>query len=247
VGAVIKVSGRIRLSSGAQVASLLLVSLVIEGGAWGALQPQGIAAALSGVWQGTIGRSPIVACFQPSEPQGNYYYVRFGQSLELSQAGDRADWSENSWQEGSSTGSWHLESMQRNAVRGRWTEAAKHRELPLRLSRVPLNGEDVAQSCRSAAYGRAYYQFVKKSLRKTFVRAGLSFRVVELKERKTVQLLELADPSDKAPGLRLALERIAQSALFGVAECVEPPEIPEKRTTAKRSPECCVRQQPWES
>jgi len=103
-------------------------------------------ADLAGVWQGTLGKTAITACFNASPNSGaSYYYQRFLAPIQLTrdQAGEP-------WVEEGKTGLWQLETPQGDLLTGTWSKAQGAQAIPLRLQRVA--NATTADGCASDAY-----------------------------------------------------------------------------------------------
>ncbi|PMU26409.1 MULTISPECIES: hypothetical protein [unclassified Pseudomonas] len=101
-------------------------------------------ADLGGVWQGTLGKTPITACFNAApNTGGSYYYQRFLTPIQLTQETPDAPWVE----EGNS-GVWQLEMPQGESLKGVWSKTKGSNPLPLALQRVATPPE----GCASDAY-----------------------------------------------------------------------------------------------
>lgn len=103
-------------------------------------------ADLAGVWKGTLGKTPITACFNPSPESGaSYYYQRFLTPIALSQnkAGDP-------WIEEGKTGSWQLQAPQGDSLSGTWSKGEGAKPVALQLERVGTASN--ADGCASDTY-----------------------------------------------------------------------------------------------
>jgi hypothetical protein len=107
--------------------------------------------AWQGVWQGTIGKLPVRACFQKNTPDysfGSYYYLAHKRAIQLVHRND------GSWLEGDdlqrATGRWVLADSSGTTLSGEWRHAGKR--LSIALTRVPLTGDAAGQPCGSDAY-----------------------------------------------------------------------------------------------
>lgn len=100
------------------------------------------AADLAGVWQGTLGKSSITACFNGADGEhGSYYYQRILTPIQLTQATDNAPWVEDG-----NTGFWALQKPQGDSLSGAWSKIKDGKPLPLALKRIGTDG------CGSDAY-----------------------------------------------------------------------------------------------
>lgn len=99
-------------------------------------------ADLAGVWQGTLGKTPITACFNAApDTGGSYYYQRFLAPIQLAQEKAGEPWAEEG-----KTGFWQLDAPQGDTLTGTWSKAAGGTPLPLTLTRASTEG------CGSDAY-----------------------------------------------------------------------------------------------
>jgi len=119
---------------------------------------------VQGVWQGTLGKANIVACFnQPSPTQGsdrsgNYYYTRYKTPIMLAKPNGKSDWSESD-AKGDTTGTWKLNAPQGGKLIGTWTEPKSGKTLPLALTLLEAAGDREHPSCASDAYNLALEEF----------------------------------------------------------------------------------------
>ncbi|MEG1116483.1 MAG: hypothetical protein RSE46_15715, partial [Janthinobacterium sp.] len=101
---------------------------------------------VQGVWQGTLGKANIVACFnQPSSTQGsdrsgNYYYTRYKTPIMLAKPNGKNDWSESDTK-GDTTGTWSLGAPRDGKVTGTWTDPKSGKTLPLALTLLEAAGD----------------------------------------------------------------------------------------------------------
>lgn len=94
------------------------------------------AADLAGVWQGTLGKSAITACFNGADgEQGSYYYQRILTPIQLTQAHNNAP-----WVEAGNTGLWTLGKPQGDTLAGAWSKTTDANSLPLALKRISTEG-----------------------------------------------------------------------------------------------------------
>ncbi|MBV1809875.1 hypothetical protein [Pseudomonas viridiflava] len=100
------------------------------------------AADLAGVWQGTLGKSTVTACFNGADGEhGSYYYQRILKPIQLTQASKNAPWVEEG-----NTGFWALQKPQGDTLSGGWSKTKGGKPLPLSLQRISADG------CGSDAY-----------------------------------------------------------------------------------------------
>ncbi|GIU47341.1 hypothetical protein TUM4438_26270 [Shewanella sairae] len=69
---------------------------------------------LSGIWQGTLGKSKIRVCFN-EYGTGSYYYQRYLTPIRLEQV-------DNHWQEDKQTGFWQFDNVSEHQLIGRWSD-----------------------------------------------------------------------------------------------------------------------------
>lgn len=84
---------------------------------------------LAGVWQGTLGKTAIRACFGRYGTQGNYYYLRYQTPIAL-------NLKNKIWHEAKDTGLWQLSTPVGDSVAGSWSTASGNKTLPLQLHRL---------------------------------------------------------------------------------------------------------------
>jgi len=91
---------------------------------------------LAGVWQGTLGKSAITACFNAApNSNGSYYYQRFVTPIQLTQAQAGEPWTEDR-----KTGFWQLDAPQGDRLSGTWSKVPGGAPLPLALTRISTEG-----------------------------------------------------------------------------------------------------------
>ncbi len=99
-------------------------------------------AELAGVWTGTLGKTPITACFNADpDSNGSYYYQRYLTPIQLIEPEADAP-----WMEADKTGFWQLDTPQGEALSGIWSKTVGGTPLPLTLTRISSEG------CGSDAY-----------------------------------------------------------------------------------------------
>ncbi|WP_128892034.1 hypothetical protein [Erythrobacter sp. HKB08] len=109
-----------------------------------------------GVWEGTIGRYPVVVCLDQrrnGDGQGSYYYLSQLKPIRL-----ESRESIDSWIEGSSyseDGSqdpprWAIASVSHDRIGGSWHQG--ERNLPIALTRIPEGAEESWFACESRNY-----------------------------------------------------------------------------------------------
>lgn len=106
------------------------------------------APALKGVWEGTVGTKPVMACFNADFPSGSYYYKQFLKPIQLTTNGI-----DKNWHEEGATGIWELATPFNGVMGGRWRspKTKVSRAIELRL----VGGADVEKACALRSYNAA--------------------------------------------------------------------------------------------
>lgn len=102
-----------------------------------------MSASLFGVWSGTIGKSPIIACFDPDNNLNlsAYYYPTHLMAITLHGEDDGVTWIELNEHKFKQIGpTWHLKLAQPNRIVGEWTSGTQ--KLPIQLSRLDHDGAE---------------------------------------------------------------------------------------------------------
>lgn len=117
------------------------------------------AAAHDGVWQGTIGALPIIACLETVEGEvdGRYYYLRHLLPIVVrssdTKKGSAPRLIEHAARASQSSAAWTLLPPAGSVMTGAWQSNGK--ALAIKLARVPLKkGEQHDGACNSAAFHR---------------------------------------------------------------------------------------------
>lgn len=103
------------------------------------------AKQLAGVWQGTLGKTQVRACFNEYGDSGSYYYIKYLKPISLKFEDDH-------FQERDDTGRWQI-TLQDGQLEGLWYLAQGDKTLPINLRRV--SAFDNATDCSSEAYNLA--------------------------------------------------------------------------------------------
>ncbi|MFB2661162.1 hypothetical protein [Shewanella mangrovisoli] len=100
------------------------------------------ADELSGIWQGTLGKSSIRVCFN-QYGSGSYYYQRYLTPIQL-------ELQNGIWKEENNTGNWQFDSATAQQLSGHWFKDNSGKSLPIKLERQlsPDNQDD----CGADAY-----------------------------------------------------------------------------------------------
>ncbi len=142
---------------------------------------------LDGVWTGTLGKTPIVACFDHSR-HGTYYYLRLGFDLELEPNAGGHGWSEKSGDE--VTGDWSLDDVKGGVVHGVWKTADGKKQLPLELKRTASLTDT---GCPEPAYESARLEAVVRTSGAETTTSGHAWKPVTF-ARGALKSVELTDP-----------------------------------------------------
>ncbi|GIU25489.1 hypothetical protein L2719_10385 [Shewanella schlegeliana] len=134
----------IRMLPSILVSSLLLLSSIAL--------PVFAANDLSGIWQGTLGKSKIRVCFN-EYGTGSYYYQRYLTPIRLEQV-------DSHWQEENSTGYWQFDNVNEQQLIGLWFNkegfnkepSASDKSLAIMLERQISS--DGINDCSSNAYNQ---------------------------------------------------------------------------------------------
>lgn len=100
------------------------------------------ADELSGIWQGTLGKSSVRVCFN-QYGSGSYYYQRYLTPIQL-------ELQNGIWKEENNTGNWQFDSATAQQLSGHWFKDNSGKSLPIKLERQlsPDNQDD----CSADAY-----------------------------------------------------------------------------------------------
>lgn len=157
---------------------------------------------VQGVWQGTVGKANIVACFnQPSPTQGSdrsgsYYYTRYKKPIMLAKPNGKTLWQELD-AKGNTTGTWSLGAPQGGKLAGTWTEPKSGKTLPLALTLLEAAGDREHPSCASDAYNLALEDFPATKVSKPVAFEGKQYRNLQVGDTITVELLAQGDGIEK--------------------------------------------------
>ena len=153
---------------------------------------------VQGVWQGTVGKANIVACFnQPSPTQGSdrsgsYYFTRYKKPIMLAKPNGKTLWQELD-AKGNTTGTWSLGAPQGGKLAGTWTEPKSGKTLPLALTLLEAAGDREHPSCASDAYNLALEDFPATKVSKPVAFEGKQYRNLQVGDTITVELLAQGD------------------------------------------------------
>ncbi|MGK5081483.1 hypothetical protein [Janthinobacterium sp. HLX7-2] len=151
-------------------------------------------APVQGVWQGTLGKASVVACFnQPSPTQGSdrsgsYYYTRYKSPIMLARPNGKVLWEESN-AKGDTTGTWSLHAQQGSKLDGTWTEPKSGKTLPLALTLLEAAGDREHPSCASDAYNLPLEEFPSIKVSKPITFEGKQYRNLTLADTVTLELI----------------------------------------------------------
>jgi hypothetical protein len=129
-----------------------------------------------GVWRGTIGAYPVVACLARDglgEGRGAYYYLSKRSILRLQAGTGEGRWQEDA-AEHKSAPVWKLNAPSGSALAGTWSDGAG-RDLPVAMTRVAYVHDEGA--CGSRAFMAPRLGPVK-IVRKAAVKGGLAYEAL---------------------------------------------------------------------
>jgi 6-phosphogluconolactonase (cycloisomerase 2 family) len=109
------------------------------------LQANAVDPTWQGVWSGTLGKQPIVACLD-SRGRSAYFYARYQREIPLTEK-DGA-WDE--YNQGELSGVWTLSAAPGDQLAGQWQDPKSQRTLPIRLQK--LMSTESAHPCESLPY-----------------------------------------------------------------------------------------------
>ncbi|MDO9404661.1 MAG: hypothetical protein Q7T87_11580 [Polaromonas sp.] len=144
-----------------------------------------------GVWEGTLGDRPIIACFNGEDFGGSYYYTKFLRPIQLAQNNNRGPWHE----EGRS-GSWQLNKPEGQRMTGTWLPPKKgSASLPLDLTLVAGGGENLA--CGSDAYNTRIEAPLEITPGKPQKLGEHRWRKLHFGEQETVEIMQAGQVEQK--------------------------------------------------
>jgi hypothetical protein len=136
-----------------------------------------------GVWEGTLGGKPVVACFNAGLASGSYFYKQYKRPIQLTRAGADAFWHEDK-----DTGLWSLDAPHGTTLTGTWrSPGGQGAALPIALTRVDSSQSDSACAADSYA-GRLEAAPKLETGKKTEFAPGRSFRKLRYAGQETVEL-----------------------------------------------------------
>lgn len=135
-------------------------------------------AGVTGVWEGTVGKAPVVACFQEREQfsgHGSYYYRKYLVPIGLWQSDNgSAIWEENAGDDGAA---WTIISQNGDTLTARWSRGKDSVPIVLKRRQWTERGEDFSGPCASPEY-LAPRAFTPVVTREGAEKSGFSYRVL---------------------------------------------------------------------
>jgi hypothetical protein len=191
----------------------MIRALAIAARVAGASTPARAADTIDGVWRGTLGTQPIVACFFGD--YGNYYYEKHRHGIELSLDADAQRYAEGLSQ-GEATGYWQV-AVEAGELRGEWKPPKPAgRSQPIRARRVALPDPTVS-SCSSEAFNSPRLETLPLAS-KPVVQAGLAV-TLDQAEGTDVSRVRLREPGPANAAMARALDAQFHDALASAWDC----------------------------
>ena len=173
------VSAVFRVAGLRRSAQILLVSMLLIRCAAGAT-----AVVPQGVWQGTLGKKAIVACFNkgfPGSSYGSYYYLDHLEPIAITRDRDAY------WHERNDTGLWELSVPVSGLISGVWRNPKNRKNLPIKLALVDGEKDDIA--CARDSYNARLETYPKVIVGKWVqFSVGRFFRKLEFAGQLTIEL-----------------------------------------------------------
>lgn len=137
-----------------------------------------------GIWEGTLGTKPIVACFNTEFASGSYFYRQYKKPIQLVRPEK-----DEFWHEADDTGLWSLDPAKGSALTGTWKSAkGKPVTLPIQLNLADASGGD--RACGSDGYAGLLEAPPKiETGKKEEYAPGRSFRTLRFAGQETLELL----------------------------------------------------------
>ena len=190
-----------------------------------------VSDAQAQVWEGTVGKSPVVMTLDPAaaEPSGEYFYRKHRHGIELS--GTRAadgsialeEWT-RSPDAGSGRAHWQLASITGDTLTGEWIGSDKR--LPIRLRRVaaatlPETGDPALAELRANDPYR-FMQLHGMTLKANKLETVGDYRLQWWREpRSGIELFRVVSgyPAAKLPAINLSLARKQWQEVQSYLDC----------------------------
>lgn len=140
-----------------------------------------VETPMNGVWQGQVGQSDIVACFNGNQ-NGSYYYSRYKTPIQLS-----PDEKNNYWLEENKSGVWKLDAPVSGKLSGIWSDPKNEKTQIISL--VLLGNQADAQPCASDQYNKALEAFPALKVGKIEGYMDKKYRTLKIADVETIELL----------------------------------------------------------
>lgn len=160
-----------------------------------------------GVWDGTLGGQPVIACFN-NDDSGAYYYRRHLHAIYL-EAEDKTPghWFETADGGDKKTGEWVLSRIEADRIEGQWSNPGGTRRLPVALTRVPANDTD-NPACGTSAFNAPLELPPKFTQGKPKALDGKHYRTITARAAQfQVTALELLEPGAAVASINAQLKK----------------------------------------
>lgn len=168
-----------------------------------------------GTWRGTIGSSPVIACFEKVNDykgrdlySGLYYYLRYLNVIRLSQTSGPSLFDESIGN--GVSGHWHLESVKDRTMSGSWT-GNNAESLPISLTKISdsLCGED--------AFNAQLEKPVRETVGKQQTLNGIKYQQISIQmdDDRSAQTIRLNGSNPIINAINLGLYSLLPTDPFG--------------------------------
>lgn len=182
------------------------------------------AAAIAGVWEGTIGQLPVRACFDQHDwgTTGGYYYRSHLRAIALQQQdGKMPMFTEGEAEPDASTPRWTIGQVEGDTLHGSWSQGAK--TLTIAMKRLRL-AEEADSPCDSMLFQGPRLEGIR-TIRKPAVKDGVPYTRLILDHRGhfaedvSVESFVLNDNSPATRAINAELSK-QLSGVDGWFECI---------------------------
>jgi hypothetical protein len=183
------------------------------------------ASSLAGVWDGTIGNSPVRVCFDQHEwgTNGGYYYRSHLRAIPLQNPDEkRRNFVEGEGQPDATTPKWTIDRLSRDSIAGHWVRGAK--SLPITLKRLQLK-EQADSPCASMLFHRPRLEGVR-TISKPAVKDGVRYTRLILDHRGhfdedvSVESFALNDDGPATRAINAELRKLLADGTEGWFDCI---------------------------